>query len=316
MELRDVNLNLLIALEALLQERHVTRAGLAIGVSQPRMSVELARLRAIFNDELLVPGDQEYELTPLALGLHDPLQAALASLTATLARGTTFDPRTSTREFKIAASDYVMSVFGPKLLERLTELAPSVRLHLRLADFSSARKLAGGQLDLWIQPSELVSNLHSEVLFKDSWVCAVWSGNKNISDPITHEEWSASPHACFTFGGKGMVLIDMLLGPLAAKHKRRVLSESFLMLPLILPGTHLIAMLPSRLGRFFTDIADIRLVKPPKSFPGFSEAMTWNPVSDTDPAHAWLRKQLKIVATEQLRAAPESFALRSNDGRG
>jgi DNA-binding transcriptional LysR family regulator len=300
MSLRDVDLNLLVTLEALLRERNVTRAGQVLGASQPAMSAALARLRDMFGDQLLMRVGREYRLTPLARDLIGPLQATLASLEATLERRTSFDPQTSSREFKIAASDYAFSVLAPKLLAHFSEVAPSVRLHLRVADAASARKLASGRLDLSIQPSGVMPNFPAETLFKDSWVCAVWSGNKNVSDPMTLEEWSALPHACFAFGRTGIVLIDLLLGPLAEMRKRQVLSESFLTLPLILPGTRLMAMLPSRIAALFARSTDIRLVKPPKPVPSFSEAMTWNSLYDNDPAHVWLRQQLKLVADHQL----------------
>jgi DNA-binding transcriptional LysR family regulator len=300
MSLRDVDLNLLVTLEALLRERNVTRAGHVLGASQPAMSAALARLRDMFSDQLLMRVGREYRLTPLARDLIGPLQATLASLEATLERRTSFDPRTSTREFKIAASDYAFSVLGPVLLAHFAEVAPGVRLHLRVADAASARKLASGRLDISIQPSGVMPNFPAETLFRDTWVCAVWSGNKNVSDPMTLEEWSALPHACFAFGRTGIVLIDLLLGPLAEMRTRQVLSESFLTLPLILPNTRLMAMLPARIGALYSRNVDIRLVKPPKPVPAFSEAMTWNAQYDNDPAHVWLRQQLKLVADQHL----------------
>jgi DNA-binding transcriptional LysR family regulator len=311
MSLRDVDLNLLVTLEALLRERNVTRAGLVLGASQPAMSAALARLRDMFSDPLLMRVGREYRLTPLARDLLGPLQATLAALEATLERRTTFDPHTSTREFKIAASDYAFSVLGPKLLAHFSEVAPSVRLHLRVADTASARKLASGRLDLSIQPSGVMPNFPSDVLFEDTWVCAVWSGNKAVSDPMTVEEWAALPHACFAFGRTGIVLIDLMLGPLAEIRTRQVLSESFLTLPLILPHTRLMAMLPSRIGALFARTVDIRLVKPPKPIPAFTEAMTWNALYDSDPAHVWLRQQLKLVADLHLGGVAEPETKRS-----
>jgi DNA-binding transcriptional LysR family regulator len=302
MSLRNVDLNLLVTLDALLRERHVTRAAHLQGMSQPAMSGALARLRDMFSDELLVRIGQEYQLTPLARDLVDPLQAGLATLRAVLARQSSFDPQTSTREFKIAASDYTLSVLGPKLLRHFAEVAPSLRLHLRVADAASASKLASGQLDLSIQPHGVVPDMPAEVLFKDSWVCAAWSGNESISDPITLEEWSSLPHACFSFGCGSMVMTDLLLGPLAEVRKRQVVSESFLAIPLILPGTRLIAMLPSQIAELLKSSADIRLVEPPKHIPPFSETMTWSSLCDLDPAHVWLRQQLKLVATHDMPA--------------
>jgi len=297
MSLRDVDLNLLVTLDTLLRERNVTRAANMLGTSQPGMSASLARLRDLFSDELLMRVGREYQLTPLARDIVEPLQAALASLQATLDRRTSFDPSTSTREFSIAASDYAFSVVGPKLLGHLAEAAPSLRLHLRIADAASASKLAAGRLDLSIQPCGAIHHLPSEVLFKDSWVCVVWSGNNHVSDPMTLEEWSSLPHACFTYGRSGIVPIDLLLGPLAEMRTRQVRSESFLALPLILPGTRLVAILPSRIGELFLRSVDLRLVRPPQPIPAFAEAMTWNPACNGDPAHVWLREQVRLVAS-------------------
>jgi DNA-binding transcriptional LysR family regulator len=95
-------------------------------------------------------------------------------------------------------------------------------------------------------------------------------------------------------------LNDLLFGPLANMRERQVLSESFLTLPLIVPRTRLVAALPSRLGEYFTRNAEIRLVRPPEPIVGFSESMSWNASSDGDPAHAWLRQQLKLVAAQHL----------------
>jgi LysR family nod box-dependent transcriptional activator len=305
MSLRDVDLNLLVTLEALLRERNVTRAGHVLGASQPAMSAALARLRDMFGDQLLMRVGREYRLTPLARDLIGPLQATLASLEATLERRTGFDPRTSTREFKIAASDYAFYVLAHPLLEHLNEVAPGVRLHLRVADASTARKLASGRLDLSIQPSGIMPNFAADVLFRDTWVCAVWSGNQDVSDPITVEEWAALPHACFAFGRTGIVLADLMLGPLAEMRTRQVLCESFLALPLLLPNTRLLAMLPSRMASLFARNTDIRLVKPPKPLPAWSEAMSWNTLYDNDPAHSWLRQQLKLVAVKHFGSLDE-----------
>ena len=303
MSLRDVDLNLLVTLEALLRERNVTRAAQLLGTSQPAMSASLARLRGMFSDELLLRVGRDYQLTPMARDLLDPLQAALASLKAALDRRTSFDPCSSTREFNIAASDYAFSVLGPKLLGHLAEAAPYVRLHLQLVDSACASKLASGRLDLSIQLCGAMHEFPAEVLFKDSWVCAVWSGNKHVSDPMTLEEWSTLPHACFTFGRSGIVPIDLLLGPLAEMRKRQVLSESFLALPLLLPGTRLVAILPSRIGELFHRSAEVRLIRPPKPIPVFTEAMTWNPACDSDPAQVWLREQVRWVAAKHMRDA-------------
>ena len=296
MSLRDIDLNLLVTLEALLRERNVTRAGQVLGASQPAMSAALARLRDLFQDQLLLRVGREYRLTPMARDLVGPLQSALATLQGTLERRSGFDPQSSTREFRIATSDYVMAVLMQPFLAHLRDTAPGIRLHLRNADSAVQRKLINARIDLSIQPAGVLAHMPGQVLFSDEWVCAVWSGNADVSDPMTIEQWSRLPHACFGFGSSGIVLADLMLGPLAEARTRQVVCESYLTLPYLLPQTRLMALLPSRIARLFASNGQIRLVQPPRDFPRFAEAMSWNPLYDNDPAHRWLREELGAVA--------------------
>lgn len=296
MSLRDIDLNLLVTLEALLRERNVTRAGQVLGASQPAMSAALARLREMFGDQLLLRVGREYRLTPLARDLVGPLQSALASLQGTLERRSGFDPQSSTREFRIATSDYVMAVLMQPFLAHLREVAPGIRLHLRNADSALQRKLTNARIDLSIQPAGVLAHMPGQVLFSDEWLCAVWSGNDEVSDPMSMEQWSSLPHACFGFGSSGIVLADLMLGPLAVARTRQVVCESYLTLPFLLPQTRLMALVPSRITRLFENNNEIRLVQPPREFPSFAEAMSWNPLYDNDPAHRWLREELVEVA--------------------
>jgi DNA-binding transcriptional LysR family regulator len=272
------------------------------------MSAALVRLRKMVGDPLLVRVGREFELTPLARNLSGPLRTSLASLEATVERRAEFDPRTSTRQFSIAASDHVFYSIARPLLQHLSNVAPGVRLHLRGLDANTARKLASGRIDLSIQPSGMMSDFPAAVLFDETWVCAAWSGNDQVSDPMTMQEWSALPHACFALGHTGILLADLLLGPLVEVRQRRVTSDSFLTLPLLLPNTQLIAMLPSRVASLYARATGIRLCKPPKALPGWSETMTWNANSESDPAHAWLRQQLKLIGAAQANSATDADA--------
>lgn len=299
MSLRGVDLNLLVTLEALLRERNVTQAGRLLGASQPAMSAALARLRDLFSDQLLVRVGREYRLTPLAQELAGPLQTSLAQLQDTLDRRPSFDPRTTQREFCIAASDYSLVVLVQPLMQRLSELAPGARFHLRIADTSLSRQLMTGRVDLSIQPAGALPKLPGQNLFSDSYICAVWKGNRDIGDKLTPEQWSSMPHACYGFGNSGIVLADLMLGSLAQVRTRKVVCESFLTLPLLLNKTRLVALLPARLGKALHGFSDIRWVQCPVELPTFMQAMTWSPLLASDPAHIWLRQQV-VETAEQL----------------
>jgi DNA-binding transcriptional LysR family regulator len=296
MSLRGVDLNLLVTLDALLRERNVTRAGKRVGLSQPAVSAALARLRQTFADPLLVRVGREYRLTPRARDLAAPLQAALSSLEQTLDGGAAFDHASAQQEFRIACSDYTMLVFLQPVIARLSHIAPGVRLHLRVADSSVGRQLANGQVDLSIQPVGVLGEFSSLRLFSDSWVCAVWRGNTQVSDQLTHAQWCSLPHATFGYGRSGISLGDLQLGSFATERTRALVCGSFLALPLLLRETQLVALLPRRLAELLQSAGDLRFVKPPLDIPEFAQAMTWSPAYTSNAAHAWFRELLVQMA--------------------
>jgi LysR family nod box-dependent transcriptional activator len=296
--LRQVDLNLLVTLDALLRERNVTRAGREVGLSQPAMSTALGRLRQLFDDPLLVRVGREYRLTPLASDLMAPLQAALASLEQTLGGNGAFDPSAAQREFRIAAADYTIAVLLQPLVARLAKIAPGVRVHLRTAGTNVAKQLAAGHIDLSVQPVGSLADFPSQSLFSESWICAVWKGNTEVGEELTREQWSRLSHASFGLGRSGAFLADLQLGPLAVERTRAVIAESFLAVPLLLRNTNMVALLPRRLAELLRASAEIRLMAPPVQLPDFVEAMTWSPLFNADAGHQWLRRELSDVAKQ------------------
>ena len=131
--LAELNLNLLLVLDALLRERGVTRAGRSIGLSQPASSAALAQLRRFFHDELLVRNGRGYQLTPLALGLAGPVAEIITLIERTVAAPEAFDPARAEREFSIAVSDYVQMTLVPALL------LPPRRSHARCCSSGALR---------------------------------------------------------------------------------------------------------------------------------------------------------------------------------
>src|SRR5262249_15945800 len=128
MSLGGTDLNLMVALRALLEEGNVTKAGTKIGKSQPAMSTALARLRRHYQDELLLPVRPDYGLTPFATPLAPPVQPTMQSVDLALGTGTRFDPATSRHAFRINATDYAITVLAEPLLHRTAEAAPGIRL--------------------------------------------------------------------------------------------------------------------------------------------------------------------------------------------
>ena len=185
MNLQGFDLNLLVALDALLTERNVTRAGRRMNLSQSAMSGALGRLRVFFKDELLVVVGRRMVLTPLAQDLIQPLRDVLLQVQSTVANKPRFDPGSSERHFSIAVSDYVMSVLIVDLLRHVKVEAPKITFDLRPVGRRATEDLDGGELDFLIAPEYLAAVHPAEVLFEDSHTCLAWNRNRHVGSSIS-----------------------------------------------------------------------------------------------------------------------------------
>ena len=296
MNLSRVDLNLLVALDALIRERNVTRAGRRVGLSQPAMSAALGRLRNLFSDPLLERVGRDYRLTPLAVELSDPLQQILVSIERTLDHNAPFDPGAARRSFRIAASDYVVCVLLKPLIDHIHETAPGIRVHIQRSEYSTAKHLAARHVDLSIQPLGSHRTFESQKLFSDRWLCAVWSGNTEIGPELTVEQFSSLRHATYSHAPHGYTLADRCVGTLSRQLRVQVTSESFLALPLLVRGTNLITLIQAKLGAQLKESAELRLLDPPVPIEPLVMSMWWNSLYTGDAAHTWLRDKILEVA--------------------
>ncbi|HVY63972.1 MAG TPA: LysR family transcriptional regulator [Gammaproteobacteria bacterium] len=297
MNLRQFDLNLLVALDVLLTERNVTRAGERLYLSQPAMSGILARLRHAFHDELLVRVGRNLEPTALALELAGPVRECVQQIEDLLNLRRPFEPASARWSFRIAASDYVVFlVLGP-LLKALTARAPNVSVRFYALEPAAAEKLAAGELDFAVLPAQIEEHLPSAPLFEDSWICAVWSGHPHTRDRFTLEEFLAFPHLSFRFAGPdhGSVA-ESYLEQMGCERRIVASTESFATAPFLLRETPLVTLVPRRLGERLREAAGIRLVEPPFEVPPLREKLIWSPRFTASAPHAWLRAQLGEVA--------------------
>jgi len=300
MELGAVDLNLLVALDALLRERSVTRAAARVGLSQPGMSNALARLRRLFDDPLLVRRGSTLVPTPRAQALVTPVQEALELIRGALRAPATFDPASDRRAFRLSCSDYsVLMIVGP-LVRALAEEAPglSVEVLPRLAD--AGRALANGEIDLVIEPAEIMGDvdLASLRLWEDRWMCCVWAGNAHVKHRMTLERYMSLGHLVYSMGGSGqpVALPDRHIAGLGLERRIEVSVESFLLAPFLLQGTDLVTLVPQRAEAFLRRTGDIRILPAPVDLPILVEMLWWHPRADPDPAHAWLRTRIARVS--------------------
>ena len=298
MYLRQFNLNLLVALNALLNHRNVTRAADEVGVTQSAMSGELRRLRSIFGDELLVRVGREFELTALAQELVDPVREIIVNIEQTIARRPCFEPAKDAREFTMAMSDYAMLVLLEPLLLRLGNEAPRVTLHVHPLQSDAVETMLGpGGVDLLIYPDQDPGSARRAVLFVDRWVCAVGANHPEVGDQLTLDQYRQLPAITYGVGTElSRSMADRYLRSKGIHAPVEISTESFVLAPFLLTRTRMVAMLQERLARRLQVAAGIKLFDPPIPTPDLTEAMFWSPVADADPAHRWLRQTLREVA--------------------
>ena len=301
MNLGGLDLNLLVALDALLSERSVTRAAQRVGLSQPGMSNALARLRRLFNDPLLVRQGAMLVPTARAEALIGPVQEALELIRAALDAPLRFDPATDRRSFRLSCTDYsVLMLIGP-LVRALAADAPGVLVEVlpRLAD--AGRALLNGDVDLAIEPPEIMgdTDLESLRLWDDRWECCVWEGNARVGERMTMERYTALGHLIYSMGSAGqpVALPDLHMARLGVPRRIEVSVESFLLAPFLLQGTDLVTLIPTRAEAFLRRIGDIRVLESPVELPPLIETLWWHSRATADPAHAWLRTRIGEVAT-------------------
>jgi DNA-binding transcriptional LysR family regulator len=296
-KLRRYDLNLLLSLHALLHTRNVTQAGEWLGVTQPAMSSDLRSLRHMFQDELLVRSGREYQLTPLATSLVEPLTRAIADIERALMWRPWFDPARDKRSFTIAMSDHVMALLLPAVAVRLQVEAPHVTIHSRgLAAFNTdpVKAALDGEVDLSIGAFQWNEGACEEVLYTERWVCAVSADHPDVGDEMTLDLFERLPHLEWRVRTPvTRSRAELLYGSKGIHPHVPMTTDSFALLPALLRGTRLVALVHERLAR---RIAGLKLLRPPLPVPDIEESMYWSPAMDRDPGHLWLRTLMREIA--------------------
>ena len=298
MSLGGTDLNLMVALRALLEEGNVTKAGAKIGKSQPAMSTALARLRRHYQDELLVRVGRDYELTPFAKALVPSVQHTMQSVELALDTGQRFDPLTSRHAFRIDATDYVVTVLAEPLLRRMAEVAPGIRLDFdAIPDDMHESEHGLRNCDALIGPLGFGFPGSQAPLFRDRFVCVVDPSNSRLADGrLTLGDLSALPHAVRASGGTHVTPADRVMDELSVRRQVQVITGGFLPLPFLVAGTDLVAVIPERLALGVAVPLGLTVVEPPFGRVELIETLWWHPDRAATPEHAWLRRILTEAA--------------------
>ena len=308
MDLCGLDLNLLVALDALFAEKSVSRAGERLHLSQSATSGALARLREVFQDQLLVPVGRRMVMTPVAEALVDPVRDFLLQAEAILNNNPVFDPASSTRKFRLLMSDYVETVLMTEALPRMEQFAPGIRFEF-VSNFEGGfEALDRGEIDLSIAPSLRLTSEHpSEPLFEDEFVCVIWSGNSRVKSAISLDEYLAMGHIVVRFGKRQELTTfdEWFMERLGHERRIEVVTTAFNLVPQLLVGTYRIATLHRRLALFYQRYLPLKIMKPPFEIATLQESMQWHKSRDRDPGTVWLRSLLKsVVPHARVHEAP------------
>lgn len=295
MNLQQIDLNLLVALEALLEERSVTRAGKRLGLSQPAASNALARLREHLNDELLVRSGGAMALTPHAEGLLPQLREVLVHVQRVLEKPRPFDPATTTQRFCLLATDFIEMVIMPGLTGRVLAAAPKATLDVRpWGELDYTEALRSGALDLALGVfGDVPVGCHATELFHEGFHCVVRRGHPQLSrGRLTLKRYAELPHLLVAQRRTGPGAVDLALQKHGLSRRVALYVSHFLVAPLIVAQSDLVATLPARAARLLAAHHDLMLLKPPVQLSGFTVKQLWHDRTDKSPPHSWLRAQV------------------------
>jgi len=291
--LQDLDLNLLRAFDAVLQERSVTTAAARLGLTQPAVSNALSRLRELFGDALFVRTAAGMDPTPFARELGEPVRQALALLESALAHGPGFDPATSSRAFRFYMSDLGQVEFLPPLVERAQRVAPGVRLEAVALDVEHIEAaLAAGTLDLAVGflPG-LGPPVRRKALFRDPYVCLMRQDHPAVGKTLTRKRFLESSHVLVSYRGGHRVIEEALeRAGLARRIALRV--PHFTVVPMVLARTDLILILPERVAKVYARQGGFRYVGLPVPIAPADVGVHWHERFDADAGNRWLREQL------------------------
>jgi DNA-binding transcriptional LysR family regulator len=296
--LRSVDLNLLVALDALLRELHVTRAADCIGLSQPAMSNALARLRHIFKDELLVRTPTGMQATPRALELMEPTRQVIRQIERVFESDSGFDPRQSDRTFTVRLSDLLQLLLLPSLLERIGREAPAVAFDIvHLPPARTVEALEKDEIDLAVSMGlEHPGSIRAEVLFRDRMVCVMRTTHPLAREAMTLDSFLSCRHLKISMLPTDLRFVDEVLAREQLKRDVALNVPSWLVVPHVLGRTDLVSVMPGRLAAAVAGTALVARDLPFASEP-FDWTLYWHRRHEGNPANYWLRARIRELAS-------------------
>lgn len=294
MHLGSIDLNLIVALDALLEERNVTKAADRIGITQSAMSHALARLRSVTGDELLVRAAGGMVPTPRALALAPRIRHALGEVAGALRVPEPFEPRKARLRVVLGTSDYGEFVLLPEIVRRLGKEAPGIELRVVAYADDAPAQLASGAMDLVVaprSPRDDAAGMFAQKLFDESFVCVVRRGHPLARQKLTLARFAEASHALIAPRGREGGFVDDALAALGLSRRVAVAVPHFLIAPHLVATSDLILTLTSRVARVLAKPLGLVVLAPPPEIRlgHFTMCLLWHERTQGDPGHAWVR---------------------------
>ncbi|MGZ3422289.1 MAG: LysR family transcriptional regulator [Polyangiales bacterium] len=310
MKVSSVDLNLLAVFEAILRTRSVTVAAEQLGMSKAAMSHALGRLREQVGDPILVRSGREFLLSERAREVEASIQLTTREARRLLQRAVPFEPTTCTREFRVHATDHVLSLLGCEIGHAVAEAAPKATIRfLPIQPDDAAALREGVDLALGVFP-RLGAEFRTQALFDDGFACVVREGHPVVKGRLTLEKFLALKHVLIAPRGRaGGVVDDALRERGLSRHVVRYLPFYLLALDFVARSDCAVTM-SERLARMHAERFGLEVHKPPIELEGYTIAQVWHPRLDADPAHVWFRKTVATAAKAMRKAVSRSEGLR------
>lgn len=299
-----LDLNLLVALDALLTERSVSLAADRLCLSQSATSSALGRLREYFADDLLVVKGRHMILTARAEELIEPVRAVLDQIRSTIAIAPPFDPATADRQVRIMASDYTTQVLLADVFAHLEREAPNMRFEIQPMSTNPTDAVERGTVDLLVTIDFAVSADHpSKILFEDDYVVVGAADNPAMHGEMTRERYFESGHVAARFGRAQMPAFEEWFTRRQKKQQRRieVVAPTFLSLPGLVLGTRRITTMHRRLAEQMVRTFPLVMRELPFPIPPIREVVQWHITNNNDRALRWVVERMEAIAQHRVQ---------------
>ncbi|MDF1790747.1 MAG: LysR family transcriptional regulator [Thalassobaculaceae bacterium] len=308
MNLRQLDLNLLVALDALLKARHVTRAGRMLGIGQPAMSAALQRLRAVFDDDLLVKQGREMVPTARALELEPELRRVLREVERLVGEREAFDPGRSARSFVVRLSDLLSFLLLPHAVATISREAPGIALEaLHLSPEATVDALESGRVDLAVSTGLSVpASICASAVCRDEVVAVSRRGHPAVDRLCDVDVFLAQRHIKVAQSPIDDRFADRQLAKQGRTRSAALTVPHWLAVPPIVATSDMIATMPASLARRYAADGHIVLHRPPFPETRFDWSLYWHRRHTGDQGHMWLRGVLTTAAADAFRLGAET----------